>query len=97
LEKNNVIIGILNSVDVLKIPNWYLAAGCIAQTVWNELHSFPLVANIKDYDIVYFDDSDLSYEGEDAVIKEIQRDSSQTSQLGSKCEMKQERLKGFGV
>jgi hypothetical protein len=69
LRKNLVISRVLDRAPLLKLPNWYLGAGCIAQTVWNELHSFPPSNHIKDYDLVYFDGSDLSYEAEDMRIK----------------------------
>jgi uncharacterized protein len=65
--------------------NWYLGAGCIAQTVWNELHSFPSEKYIKDYDLVYFDDSDLSYEAENAFI---QQGTSLFKGLGVKVEIR---------
>jgi uncharacterized protein len=69
LRKNNVASTVLDRAPKLELPNWYLGAGCIAQTVWNELHGFPASDNIKDYDLVYFDGSDLSYEAEDRSIK----------------------------
>lgn len=69
LEKNEVIMTILNRALSMKLSNWYLGAGCIAQTVWNEQHGFPPAAYIKDYDLVYFDSTNLSYEAEDWYIK----------------------------
>ena len=68
LRRNPAIFSILNRAPTLKLPNWYLGAGCIAQTVWNDLHGFAPNAHIKDYDLVYFD-SDLSYQAEDECIK----------------------------
>jgi len=50
--------------------NYYLAAGCINQTIFNYYHNMDLDSNIKDYDIVYFDE-DTSYEAEDKVIKDL--------------------------
>lgn len=49
--------------------NWYLGAGAICQTVWNHLSQKELTQNIKDYDLVYYDPSDISYEAEDVYIK----------------------------
>jgi hypothetical protein len=69
LCRNLVIDAILSRADLLGLPNWYLGAGCIAQTIWNLGHGFDPGAYIKDYDLVYFDDSDLSYEAEDGVIQ----------------------------
>ena len=71
IMKNPIIEEILKITPSLRIPNWYLGAGCIAQTVWNQAHGFDPSFGIKDYDIVYFDASDLSYEAEDRVVKSV--------------------------
>jgi hypothetical protein len=41
----------------------------VCQTVWNVLTGRPSANGIRDYDLVYFDDTDLSWEAEDAVIQ----------------------------
>lgn len=69
LQKNKIIQFILKRAPFLEMPNWYLGAGCIAQTVWNVLHGFDPKQGIKDYDLVYFDPIDTSYEGEDRYIQ----------------------------
>ena len=69
LEKNKNIKLILERVNKLEIPNWYLGAGGITQTVWNALHHFDLENGIKDYDLVYYDSSNISYEAEDGFIQ----------------------------
>jgi uncharacterized protein len=55
LGKSTTIAEILKKTLDLNLPNWYLGAGAIAQTVWNELHEYPLEYGIKDCDLVYFD------------------------------------------
>ncbi|MDD4547738.1 MAG: nucleotidyltransferase family protein [Bacilli bacterium] len=62
---------ILETLKKSSLKNYYVAAGCINQTVFNYYHDFDLDYGIKDIDIVYFD-LDLSYEAEDKIIKEIQ-------------------------
>jgi hypothetical protein len=69
LGQNPIIGAILQRAPELQMPNWYLVAGCLAQTVWNGLHGFPAAQHIKDYDLVYFDATDTSYDGEDAYIR----------------------------
>ena len=64
LSHNQVIGEILQKASSLAIANWYLGAGCIAQTVWNFLHGFEPTFGIKDYDLVYHDVSDLSLEAQ---------------------------------
>ncbi len=59
------------------MPDWYLGAGGIAQTVWSVYHGFHPEHGIKDYDLVYYDAADDSYEAEDVFIqrgKELFRD-----------------------
>ncbi len=69
LEKNKSVQLILERACKLNMPNWYLGAGGIAQTVWNVLHNFDSENGIKDYDLVYYDANDISYEAEDVFIQ----------------------------
>ena len=48
-----------------------LCPAASSQTVWNILTKRPLLHGIKDFDIIYFDGSDNSYEAEDAVIRKV--------------------------
>lgn len=68
LSRNEVLLEVLRRAAVLNLPGWYLTAGCLFQTVWNVVTDRPPAAGIKDYDIFYFDDRDLSWEAEDRVI-----------------------------
>lgn len=70
LEQNKNLQKILKRAGRLKMPNWYLGAGGIVQTVWNVKHGFDPENGIKDYDLVYYDASDISYEAEDKFIQE---------------------------
>ncbi len=51
------------------LPDWRLVSGAIYQNVWNALTGRPPGHGVKDYDLAYFDGSDLSYEAEDRVIR----------------------------
>ncbi|MFB6560830.1 nucleotidyltransferase family protein [Streptomyces sp. NPDC056400] len=69
LSRNDVLTEILSRAATLALPGWYVTAGCLFQTVWNVVTDRPPTSGIKDYDIFYFDNGDLSWEAEDAVIK----------------------------
>ena len=70
--QNPIAQAVLKVMPKLGLKEWYFTAGGVFQTVWNvELGRDPQ-AGIKDYDIFYFDDSDLSYEAEDLVIRKAQ-------------------------
>lgn len=61
----------IERAKLLDIDNYYIGAGCIAQTVWNYLFNNPLEYGIKDIDFVYFDDKNLDPESENNVILKI--------------------------
>ena len=51
----------------LALPDGWLVAGCLFQTVWNLQAGRPPEAGIKDYDLFYFDAADLGGAAEQAV------------------------------
>jgi uncharacterized protein len=67
--RNPINRAILQRLSLLGAPQAWLVAGCVYQAVWNELAGRPPHSDIKDYDVFYFDDTDLSWEAEDAVIQ----------------------------
>lgn len=64
IAKNAAISAILSRWRRLALPQSWLVAGCLFQSVWNTRSGRPPGADIKDYDFFYFDPSDLSAESE---------------------------------
>jgi hypothetical protein len=56
----------------LALPDAWLVAGCLTQTVWNSATGRAVDYGINDYDVFYFD-PDTSWAAEDAVIRELKR------------------------
>jgi len=65
------LMQVLSVARCLCLPDWLLFSGAVYQPVLNHLTDRPLDYGIKDYDLGYFDGSDLSYEAEDAVIRRV--------------------------
>ncbi len=84
---NPVVREILPRARSLDLPQWYLTAGCLFQTVWNVLSGNEPTRHIRDYDLLYFDDRDLSWEAENTVI---QRCAEVFSDLGVEVEARNE-------
>lgn len=70
---NPVNRAILTAWPQLRLPDGWLVAGCLFQTVWNLRSGQPPQQDIKDYDIFYFDGSDLSAKAEAAVQTRVDR------------------------
>ena len=69
LRANTRLMDVLETARDLDLPDWLVVSGAIYQTVWNHLTGRDPNYSLKDYDLVYYDASDLSYEAEDVVIK----------------------------
>ena len=65
------LMRLLASIRGVRLPQWRLVAGCLYQTVWNVLTGRDRGTGIKDYDLIYFVDSDLSWTAEDRVIRAV--------------------------
>ncbi|MEM6905222.1 MAG: nucleotidyltransferase family protein, partial [Pseudomonadota bacterium] len=63
----------LCQVERAALPDGWIVAGALYNTVWNVLTGRPPGHGIRDIDVFYFDGSDLSYGAEDQVIRRASR------------------------
>lgn len=66
---NPINAEIMRRIPELPLPQGMLVSGCLYQSVWNGLLGHDPTRGILDYDLAYYDDSDLSYEAEDVIIQ----------------------------
>ena len=64
LRQNKWLGEILERFEEIGLPDSWLVAGGIAQTIWNLGFGQPTEFGIKDVDLIYFDEQDLSFEAE---------------------------------
>jgi hypothetical protein len=62
--RSPVLSPLIDKWDDIALPNCWLVAGALAQTVWNNAFELPPAHGIADIDLVYFDADDLSEEAE---------------------------------
>ncbi|MGC1884512.1 MAG: nucleotidyltransferase family protein [Stellaceae bacterium] len=65
------LMQVLSVARHLCLPDWLVFSGAVYQPALNHLTDRQSDYGIKDYDLGYFDASDLSYEAEDAVIRRV--------------------------
>ena len=65
------LMHVLTVARDLDLPDWLIFSGAIYQPVLNHLTGRAPDYAIKDYDLGYFDASDISYEAEDVVIRRV--------------------------
>lgn len=82
--QNPVNAAIVDELDRLALPDAWLVAGCLVQTVWNALTGRAISHGIADYDVFYFD-PDTSWEAEDTVIRGLH---ARLAYLGAKVEIR---------
>lgn len=71
IKQNKELMLILNYISELNLPNFYIAAGSIFQTIWNYYENKPLNYGIKDIDVIYYDKNNLSKEDEQVLEDKI--------------------------
>jgi uncharacterized protein len=57
---NPVNAELLSRLPSLSLNQCYLTAGCLFQATWNRVSERSAGWGVKDYDVFYFDDHDLS-------------------------------------
>lgn len=72
IKKNSDLMEILNYIEKLKLPNFYIAAGMVFQTIWNYYDKKDLNYKVKDVDIVYYDKENLDKDKEEKLEKQIE-------------------------
>jgi len=65
------LMRVLLTIRALKLPDWLIMSGAVYQRVLNALTKRAPDYGVRDYDLGYFDASDISYEAEDAVIRRV--------------------------
>lgn len=71
LKKNDDLMCILDYIYDLELPNFYIAAGSVFQTIWNYYDGVSLTHGIRDIDIVYYDSDNLSKSDEQELEDKI--------------------------
>jgi len=68
IKQDQQLMTILRAAREVNLPQWYIGAGVIRNTVWDYLHQQPGRTPLRDVDLAYFDGEDLS----DAKVKEAE-------------------------
>jgi len=69
IQADPILWDALHRVHSLNLPDWWLVSGALYNSIWNALTGRPHGYGIKDIDVAYFDDRDISWEAEDKVIQ----------------------------
>jgi hypothetical protein len=70
LKYNVQLYSLLRKCGIMDMPDYYISAGCVAQSVWNWQDGNDPMFGISDIDFVYYD-PDLSYEAEDLTLRRV--------------------------
>jgi uncharacterized protein len=65
------LMRVLSTIRALDLADWLIMSGAVYQRVLNALTKRAPDYGVRDYDLGYFDASDISYKAEDAVIRRV--------------------------
>lgn len=83
--QNPVNAALCARLPPLGLPQCHITAGCLFQAAWNRHDGRAPDWGVKDYDVFYYDDTDLSWEAEDRVIRRV---AAACADLGATVEVK---------
>lgn len=72
VRREPILMAVLEGFRDLDLPDWLMVSGAIYNTVWNALTGRPGLTGVRDIDVFYFEATDLSYEAEDAVVRQAE-------------------------
>jgi hypothetical protein len=55
IKQDTWMMEILEEVELLNLPDWWIGAGFVRGKVWDYLHGFKNKTDLPDIDIIYFD------------------------------------------
>lgn len=71
LKRNTSLMKVLDFIDKLNLSNYYIAAGSVFQTIWNYFDDVDLNNNIKDIDVIYYDNTNLDVNKDIEICNKI--------------------------
>ena len=67
------LMRILRAAATLRLPDWFVGAGAVRNSLWDILESFPEHTPLADVDVVYFDPSVTAETREKEYERELRR------------------------
>lgn len=69
IEEDLWMMHVLETVQLLKLPDWWICAGFVRSKVWDALNGFSEKTVLPDVDVIYYDPSFQ----DEAIEKELER------------------------
>lgn len=55
IEKDPWMMKVLDTVQQLNLPDWWIGAGFVRSKVWDYLHGYTVRTHLPDIDVIYFE------------------------------------------
>lgn len=68
---NEWLMSVLRTARKCDLPDWFVAAGAIRSVVWDKLHGYKTPTLIRDVDVIFYDQNDLSQERDKKAETEL--------------------------
>jgi len=78
IEQSEYMMNVLNAAQSGNLPNWFIGAGFVRNTIWSVQHSYETEFSFNDIDLGYFSKETLS-EDDDRKTSKILKDKFNTN------------------
>ncbi len=73
IEQSDFMMSVLKTAKSANLPNWFIGAGFIRDTVWDIQHNFEPQYLYKDIDLAYFDKNNCSEKNDEILSKKLKK------------------------
>ncbi|MFH1325201.1 MAG: nucleotidyltransferase family protein [archaeon] len=71
IKNDNFLTELLKIVRELDLPDWFVVAGVVRNRVWDFLHGYGQNTELRDVDVIYFDNSKFNSEEDKRIEKKL--------------------------
>lgn len=72
IKEDKWMMEILETVNLLDLPDWWICAGFVRSKIWDVLHHFEVRTPLPDVDVIYFDPSNIDEQEEKRLEEKLQ-------------------------
>lgn len=71
IQQDAEMMGILEAVKTLDLPDWWVCAGFVRSKIWDVLHGYTERTSLADIDVIYFDENQTAESEEKKLEQQL--------------------------
>lgn len=73
IQQDAWMMDVLRIVSEQNLPDWWIGAGFVRNTIWDHIHDYKVRTPLNDIDVIYFDPKNLSEDKEKTIEHDLRK------------------------